>query len=68
MPRLLAALLLIAILVPVAVADQPLWAFEGQLPPIFQMGTPLPLTAYSREGTVLTEEQVKYLSSWDQGT
>jgi hypothetical protein len=49
--------LLLAV-VPVVLADQPLWAFEGQLPLIFQVNTTLPESAYSADGAVLSPEQI----------
>jgi len=39
-------------------AEQPRWSFAGQLPPIFQVHTPVPPVTYTREGTVLDGEQI----------
>ncbi len=50
----------LALLAPVggARADQPLWSFAGQLPPIFQMGERVPAARYSPEGRVLDADQI----------
>ena len=58
MTRLLAALFALLLFVSVAAADQPLWAFEAQMPISYQMGAPLPGGAYTAEGAVLDAEQI----------
>ncbi len=67
MPRLLTVLLLLVVIVPAALADQPRWAFEGQLPSIYEVYEPLPPTTYSDEGTVLTQEQISGCMDIDPG-
>ncbi len=67
MPRFLVVLFLLAILVPSVHADQPKWAFEGQLPTIFHVYEPLPAAIYTDDGAVLTEEQIKGCMDIDPG-
>jgi hypothetical protein len=67
MTRLLAVLSVVMLLASAALADQPQWAFEGQMPIIYQMGSPLPGSVYSPDGSVLTPEQIKATLHIDAG-